>query len=87
MQTWIKIIPVEETLESKEYFIGRECRDYCDFYCRNKAGKNVWAGKPGIALHFAGGPKMVSDFTKNPHVNLVAIEIPADADRRWSRRR
>ncbi len=87
MQTWIKIIPVEETLETHEYFIGRRGKSCCSFWSRLKSGKTEFTSKPGIALRYSGGPRMVEDFARNSKLNLVAIEVPPDADKLWKRRK
>ena len=86
MQSWIKIIPVEETTEAGTYFIGRRDASGCDFYSRDKRGRTCFTSKPGLAIRYAGGPGLVRDFARNPGIRLVAIEVPSDSNKRWKRR-
>lgn len=59
------------------------------FYSRGLNGKNLWSVKPGIAIQAYGGEQLVTTFAKNKAkgIELVAIEVPADADKRWRARK
>lgn len=48
-------------------------------------GRNILSYKPGIATHVIGNDKLRKILREQS--NHVAIEIPADADRRWKRRK
>ncbi len=79
-----KEIPVEETTEDKFYFIAKTAgaKGYL-FYSRYKSGKELFSTKPGIAIHYHGGPGLVKAFAKNASVPLVAIEIPDNHAKLW----
>ena len=89
MSDWPKQVPVEQTSEDKLYFIARtfsQGRGF-DYWSLYLSGKEGWSVKPGIAMRFYGGAALVKTFAKNPQANLVAIEVPADADKRWRARK
>lgn len=89
---WIKnIVPLEETIEEGTYFLAKPIEatngTISYFYlCRNSQGKQCWAGKLGIAIHLIGGENLLKLISGNPSLSdLVAIEVPPDADKRWKR--
>lgn len=89
MIDWIKQIPVEQTSKDKLYFLARSYNNgnSFDFWSKYLNGTETWSVKPGIAVRFYGGEQLVKTFAKNPGVPLVAIEVPADADSRWRKRK
>ena len=89
MSEWIKQIPVAETKEDKSYFIARSYNNgkSFDFWSCYLNGKENWSIKPGIAIRYHGGESLIRTFAKNPQAELIAIEVPADADKRWRARK
>lgn len=86
MQTWIKIIPPEELNPETYYFLGaRLGMDGVHFWSEMKNGKRQWTSKPGIALLYKGTETLAETIKGNP--KYCAIEIPADAAKRWKRRK
>lgn len=83
------IVPVEETKPEKAYFIARGSPGRMMFYSRYLSGKHAWSVKPGIAIQAYGGEQLVKTFEKNKAngIELVAVEVPADADKRWRARK
>lgn len=57
------------------------------FYSRGLNGKTLWSVKPGIAIQAYGGKQLIKTFATNAALNLVAIEVPADASTRWRARK
>lgn len=86
MQTWIKIIPSAELDESKLYFLGRFINiSSLHFWSVLKNQKREWTSKPGIAVKYYGRDsfrELVESDSK-----LCAVEIPADAEKRWKKRK
>lgn len=94
MPSWIKEVPVAEIVEAKTYFIARKwipgnshTPSYL-FHSRLLNGKSDWTSKPGIGIHYVGGAALMEELLKDRgEVVLVAIEVPADASKRWKARR
>ena len=84
---WCVPVPVGETTEDKTYFIGRKYGNTYMFWSCGLNSKESFTTKPGIAIRFVGGHKLERVFYANPHVQLVAIEVPHDADKRWKARK
>ncbi|BBH11781.1 hypothetical protein [Chromobacterium haemolyticum] len=89
VQAWIKIVPADEIIDGEAYFLAVDrgtglCRSYM-FYSTDIKGKKILSSKPGIAIHVAGNEKLRTILREKP--DHVAIQIPADADRRWARRK
>ena len=89
MRSWIKQVPVADTKEDKSYFVARFYNNgnSFDFWSCYLSGKETWSVKPGIAIQYHGGESLIRTFAKNPNINLVAIEVPADANKRWKSRK
>ncbi len=56
------------------------------FWCRYLSGKEQWSSKPGIAIRFVGDAAFVKKLSEY-NGQLVAIEVPSDADKRWRARK
>lgn len=87
MASWIKPVEHVDVRDGALYFIGirpRTDRAQWYFYARNSRGKVCSSTKPGMALRYVGSQKMRDVLAEKP--DLVAIEVPADADKRWSRK-
>lgn len=76
-----------------------ESMTHRDFYSTWGNGTAAWSGKPGIAERFPGNDKL-RDYIERFEANnktaihqwprgtrIVALEVPADADKRWKRRK
>jgi hypothetical protein len=89
MQSWIKFVPVDKIVKGKEYFIGRHRNqgdpffEHCDLLGRGLNGKVQWTQKPGIAL-CVSDDTLLDYLKKSP--DFKAVEIPADAAKRWKAR-
>lgn len=83
------VVPVEETKPDRLYFIARGSPGRFMYYSRYLSGKHAWSVKPGIAIQCYGGEQLVTTFAKNKAkgIDLVAIEVPADAATRWRARK
>lgn len=91
-QPWIVEVPLDKLDPSKDYFVARRWLDSnkrpCyEFYSRLLNGKDTWSGKPGIAIRYPGKPELKAAILKNSHVELIAVEVPSDADKRWRARK
>ena len=88
MQAWIEIVAPKDIDPSGTYFFGKKIgcgiHEGVMFYSRLLSGKCQWSHKAGIALRFAGND-MIEMLAKYPE--RVAIKVPADADKRWKRRK
>jgi hypothetical protein len=88
MSGWIKEIEADAVAEDATYFIARRPRTAMAshlFYAKNIKGKAIMSEKPGIADRFVGNEKLRAALRECG--DLVAIEVPADADKRWKRRK
>lgn len=90
--SWIVETPLDKLDPAKTYFITRRWKDTNDnphysFYCCGLNGKETWAGKPGIAIRYVGSPGLRDAILKNSHIDLIAVEVPIDADKRWKARK
>lgn len=87
MRSWIKEVLPCQIEDGKLYFIATRHNSpgSYSFYSRGLNGKKSWSVKPGIAIRFTGGAPLVAELAKNQ--NLVALEVPVDADKRWKARK
>lgn len=89
VQSWIKVSTADEIIDGKDYFLaverGEEPHKNYMFYSQDIKGKNILSSKPGIATHIIGNDKLRAILVE--HHDHVAIDIPADAERRWKRRK
>lgn len=88
MSNWVKTVEVDDVQDGKTYFIGRRLESNAVgqlFWSRPLRGKDQWTVKPGIALRYTGDDDFREVLRKNPIA--VAIEVPANADRRWRARK
>lgn len=86
-QSWIKVVPLGRIENDKEYFLAKPPHgDYppSSFYSSDINGKTIISGKPGIAIRFSADTTR-QHLTAHPET-LIALEVPADADKRWRRR-
>ncbi len=99
MAAWIKEVPTDQLDPSKEYFVSlvrtygpANTKSY-EFWSQPLRGKECWSGKPGIACRYLGDERLVKFITRNNDTmdksfqQLVAVEVPADADKRWRARK
>lgn len=87
MSAWVKVIPPTNLDATKQYFLSRPPRTAMAarlFYARDIHGKTIMSEKPGIAIRFQAD-EIAGILQK--HADHEAIEVPADADTRWRRRR
>jgi len=85
-QAWIKEVAIADVVESKAYFLSNKGpMGYYSFYSEWMSGKRGWSSKPGIAVQFFGTDQFKAELSKHP--DWVALEIPADADKRWRARK
>jgi hypothetical protein len=87
-QRWIKEIAPDELRPEKSYFIAQKFGIHGNcyaFYSQGLKGKRSFTSKPGIALRYAGGDELRAILEKHPE--LVFLEVPADADKRWRARK
>lgn len=90
MSSWIKEVTLEQLQEGRAYFLAKKWESECAgtsymFHSRLLNGKVQWSSKPGIAVRCVANEKLREILTE--HADLVAIEIPADADSRWKARK
>lgn len=91
-QPWIKVVALDALDPAKSYFISLRHHDahgrpHYTFYSSYLSGRTTWSTKPGIAIQYQGGDTLRNDILKNNHLDLVALEVPADADKRWKARK
>jgi hypothetical protein len=88
VSNWIKVVPAVELDPSKAYFLGRHDGDEFvgawRFYSQDMKGRLCMTTKPGLAVRIVGNEKLAGILAERPE--FVAIEVPADADKRWKRR-
>lgn len=86
--SWIKKVPLSEIKEGALYFIGMNPGGSAQvwFWSQYLSGKETWSGKPGIAIRYKGGPALVAMMKENGE-KYFAVEVPADADKRWRARK
>lgn len=97
MQKWIKAVEATNIEEGKIYFFAKTYGRGFDFWSQWKNGRKCWSGKPGIAMRFQGGTDFRADIERNQKKfdaemgdkapKFMAIEVPADADKRWRARK
>lgn len=90
MTSWIKTVEANEVEEGQPYFLGKNVAGdgvppQWYLHATDIKGKAVMSQKPGIASRFLGGEKLREILAKHPE--LKAIPVPADADKRWTRRK
>jgi len=89
MTSWIKEVPIDQLVEGKAYFLAKKWETHMGFsylfHSRLLSGKEQLSCKPGIAIHCIANDKLRKILIERP--NYVAIEIPADADKRWKARK
>lgn len=88
MSAWAQEVEAASIEEGREYFIALRKRSEMasyQFWSKGLNGKLGWSGKPGIAVRAVGNDKLRETLTGRP--DCIAIPVPADADRRWTRRR
>lgn len=88
MSSWIKEVEADAVAENATYFIARRPRTAMApylFHARDIKGKSVMSEKPGIADRVVGNDKLRAALRE--HLDLVAVEVPPDADKRWKRRK
>ena len=87
--SWQKEVAVKDLDPAKNYFFASKHEHPpghfgYNYYSRDKRGKKYWSTKPGIAMHCIPDEKFLKALAESP--NHVALEIPADHSKRWSRR-
>ncbi|MDO8416245.1 MAG: hypothetical protein Q7S87_08555 [Agitococcus sp.] len=87
VQAWIKPIEAAQVVERTVYFLAlrpRTTMQSYSLYGTNIKGRSIITCKPGIANRVYGNEKLRELLRNNP--DHVALEVPADADKRWHRR-
>ena len=87
MSNWIKAVTPDEVQDGKLYFIGMPPKwkyGAWEFWSEWLNGKRAWSIKPGIALQYEGSDELRKLLTEK---ELMAVEVPKDADTRWRARR
>ena len=82
----MKFEPLTETEEGKFYFLGYQhglSTTSFWLWSQYRSGKQNWSTKPGIGIHFAGGPALDKYISSNSVKNLVALLVPDDHAKRW----
>lgn len=97
MKSWKKEVPFSEVKEGKLYFVARtwtwgEGQTAWQLYGEGKNGKPVWTDKAGIAVRFKPNALLAAALGKanakeTGNARIVLFEVPANADKRWKRRR
>jgi hypothetical protein len=88
MATWVQEVEVDQIVDGGAYFIAIRPKTAMAgylFWSRGLNGKERWASKPGIAIRVLGNEKLRNQLRERP--TLVAVAVPADADKRWKRRK
>lgn len=88
VQAWIRPVEGDQVSEGKNYFLAirpKNSLQSYSLYGTDIKGKRIITGKPGIADRVIGNDKL-REILRN-HPDHVALEIPADADTRWARRK
>lgn len=90
MTSWVKTVEANDVEEGQSYFLGKNlaAEGVCPhwyFHATDIKGKAIMSQKPGIASRFLGGEQLREILAKHPE--LKAIPVPADADKRWTRRK
>ena len=88
MSGWIKEVEAGAVNEDETYFIARRPRTAMApylFYAKDIKGKAILSEKPGIADRIVGNEKLRAVLRERS--DLVAVEVPIDADKRWKRRK
>lgn len=90
---WVVVVKPEDLDPTKEYFLmiiwvgGHGLRSW-SVYSRLLNGEKSFTSKPGIGVRFsANGAKDTLQRNKHKIEGLVAVEVPADADKRWRARK
>lgn len=86
-QAWTTPVEADQIVEGRSYFLAfrpmNSMQSY-SLYGSDIKGRRVITCKPGIADRFEGNDKLRGILLKHP--DHVALEVPADADKRWKRR-
>lgn len=91
MSSWVKEVEASEVKDGQQYFVARRRLEYAPgmfsewrFQGTDSKHRTVFIKKPGIATIFTGGPKLREQLVRM--VTLIAVEVPADAHKRWRAR-
>ncbi len=85
--SWVRVVSSNNLKGDEQYFLSKEpVTDMAPrlFYARDIKGKTIMSEKPGIAIRFSA--KEIGDILCK-HSEHQAIEVPHDADTRWTRRK
>lgn len=89
MQSWITKVHADGIEDGKEYFIAKSIgvppSEGAMFLSKDIKDRQMWSHKPGIAIRAIGNDKLRKMLTDIP--DLFVIPVPADADKRWTRRK
>jgi hypothetical protein len=88
MQKWIKPVEADEIVDGKVYFVARvpESRLAPWMFYSDRNVKAEWVMKPGIATQFIGAEPLREKLRGTAGI-CVAVEVPADASKRWRARK
>lgn len=86
---WIKEISTDKLVLGDICFlakriVGTNSTSYL-FHGRDLSGKLLWTQKPGLAVKASVDDKFLKLLANDK--SLVAVKIPADADKRWAKRK
>ncbi len=90
MSSWIKEVPLAQLQDGQTYFLAKKWESGCAgtsyvFHSQLLNGKVQWSSKPGIAIRCVANEKLRAILAER--ADCVAIEIPADADKRGKARK
>lgn len=88
MQSWVKLVEVADLDPDKLYFIAVRPRTQNNpLLFQSQADRKAnWTTKPGIAAKYSGRA-LIEGANFRERKDLVAVEVPKDADTRWKARR
>lgn len=84
MKKWTPTpVPIPAIVEEGSYFICRLSPAGLRYAGTTNKGKGVMTLKPGMADVYVGNDKLRLTLFK--HADHIAVEVPADASKRWRR--
>jgi len=87
MRDWIKAVAIDAIEDGESYFLATGPGDSPLLWSQPLRGKERWTTKPGIAVRFSGGENLRVLLRRPTNASVVAFKVPADADKRWKKRK
>lgn len=91
MSAWVKAVEAIQIEDGRRYFVARGRREYAPgmftewrFQGTNARGRTLFITKPGMATVFIGSEGLRTKMAEMK--TLVAVEVPANAHKRWRAR-